>query len=257
MSVALITGASKGIGRAIAGQLAARGHDVWLVARNEAQLQQAALEIEKQYAVKARYFAADLSRPGAPAEVFDWCRSSGEDVHVLVNNAGYGLSGPFEQYGLQDHLDMMHVNMDAVVALTHLFLPQLKKQQRAYILNIASSAGYQATPYLSIYAGTKAFVRLFSRGLRAELKGTGVSITCVNPGATDTAFVDRAQVGQKGRDLAKKVQMTPEAVAKTAVAALFAGKTEIITGAINKLGAFLVWLLPKKVVENSAAKIYQ
>jgi short-subunit dehydrogenase len=257
MPVALITGASKGIGRAIASQLAARGNDVWLVARNEAQLQQAALEIEAQHGVKARYFVADLSQPDAPKQVYDWCLSQGVGVEILVNNAGYGLSGPFEQHSLEEHLNMMQVNMGAVVTLTYLFLPMLKKSSKAYILNIASSAGYQATPYLSLYAASKSFVRLFSRGLHEELKRSAVSLTCVNPGATDTAFVDRAQIGKKGRDLAKKVQMSPEQVARLAVSAMYAGKTEVITGVVNKLGAFLVWLLPKKMIESSAAKIYQ
>ncbi len=257
MSVALITGASKGIGRAIADQLAARGLDIWLVARNEVQLQQAALEIESKYGVKTRYLVADLSQAGASQKLLDWVESEGAELEVLVNNAGYGLSGPFEQYTLDDHRNMMQVNMSAVVELTYLFLPLLRKRSRSYILNIASSAGYQATPYLSLYAATKAFVRLFSRGLRRELKKSPVSVTCVNPGATDTAFNDRAQIGQKGRDLAKKVQMSSDDVAKLAVQALYARKAEVITGFVNKLGAFLVWLLPKSVIENSAAKIYQ
>lgn len=255
MSVALITGASKGIGRAIADQLAARGLDIWLVARNEVQLQQAALEIGSKYGVKTRYLVADLSQPGASQKLLDWCE--GAELEVLVNNAGYGLSGPFEQYTLEDHRNMMQVNMTAVVELTYLFLPLLRKRPRSYILNIASSAGYQATPYLSLYAATKAFVRLFSRGLRRELKKSPVSVTCINPGATDTAFNDRAQIGQKGRDLAKKVQMSSDDVAKLAVQAMYARKAEVITGFVNKLGAFLVWLLPKSVIENSAAKIYQ
>ena len=257
MSIALITGASKGIGRAIAHRLAARGSHVLLVARNEVQLKQVAMEIEARYPVKAKYLVADLSQPGAPARIFEWCRDQGEEVDVLVNNAGFGLSGPFEQYPLEEHLGMMRVNMDAVVAMTCLFLPLLRRQPRSYILNIASSAGYQATPFLSLYAATKSFVRLFSRGLHEELKNSPVSVTCVNPGATDTAFNDRAQIGQKGRDLAKKVQMTPEDVARIAVDALYAGKTEVITGVVNKMGAFLVWLLPKKLIERSAAKIYQ
>ena len=257
MAFALITGSSKGIGRAIAHQLAQKGKPILLIARNEGELKEAASEIREQFKVEVQWLAADLSDSHAPKKIFDWCASAGYEVDVLVNNAGYGLSGPFERFGLDVQLNMMRVNMEAVVSLTALFLPVLKKHPKSYILNIASSAGYQATPYLGLYAATKSFVRLFSRALHHELKSANVTVTCVNPGATDTAFNDRAQVGQKARDLARKVNMTADDVAKTAVAAMYSGKTEVITGFLNKMGAFLVWLLPKKLVEGSAAKIYQ
>jgi short-subunit dehydrogenase len=257
MAFALITGSSKGIGKAIAQQLAQKGKPVLLIARNEGELKQAASAIAHQFKVEVQWLVADLSDTNAPKKIFDWCQSSGYDVDVLVNNAGYGLSGPFEKFPLDAQLSMMRVNMEAVVSLTALFLPVLRKHSKSYILNIASSAGYQATPYLGLYAATKSFVRLFSRALHHELKASNVSVTCVNPGATDTSFNDRAQVGQKARDLAKKVNMTADDVAAIAVAAMYSGKTEVITGFINKMGAFLVWLLPKKLIEGSAAKIYQ
>ena len=257
MAFALITGASKGIGRSIAIQLSRRGKDVLLVARNAAMLEQAAAEIASTCKVKALYLATDLSHPDAAQQVFDWCRDNNYTVDVLVNNAGYGLSGPFESHKLEDHMNMVQLNTLTVVRLCHLFLPVLRSQPKAYILNIASSAAYQATPFLGLYSASKSFVLLFSRALSRELRGTPVSVTCVNPGSTDTDFVDRALVKEKGRDLAKKVNMTPDAVAKIAVDSMYSGKTEVITGFINKLGAFLAWLLPKKLVENSAAKIYQ
>ena len=152
---------------------------------------------------------------------------------------------------------MMQLNMNAVVALTFLFLPLLKQQPKAYILNIASSAAYQAVPYLSLYAATKAFILQFSRGLHYELKKTIVSVTCICPGATDTGFAARAQLGAKGLKTAEKVNMTPEQVADIAVNGMFSGKTEVIIGLINKAGAFFAWLLPKKLVEQTAAKIYE
>lgn len=257
MSYALITGASKGIGKAIAEELARKGKDVLLVARDAVMLQSVCSSIESSWKVKAFYLSVDLTAEGAARDVFNWCQQNNYVVDVLVNNAGYGLSGPFEDYSLKEHQNMMHLNMNVVVELTYLFLPVLKQQPKSYILNIASSAAYQATPFLGIYAASKSFVVLFSRALNVELKKSNVSVTCVSPGSTDTAFVDRAKVGQKGRDLARKVNMTPEQVARLAVEALYKGKTELITGFINKLGAFAAWLLPKKVVENSAAKIYQ
>jgi short-subunit dehydrogenase len=257
MAYALITGASKGIGKAIAFQLAAKGNDLILVARSEQLLQAVAEEIKKAHKVSVDFFAIDLAEQGAAQKLYNWCSEKGYSISVLVNNAGYGLSGKFDTYSLSDHLQMMQVNINAVVELTHLFLPQLKQQASAYILNIASSAAYQAVPYLSVYAASKAFVLQFSRGLNYELKNTSVSVTCISPGSTDTDFATRANVGEKGMKAAKKVNMTPEDVAKIAVDAMYAKKREVITGLLNKLGAFFVWLLPKRLVENTAAKIYE
>lgn len=257
MSFALITGASKGIGKSIALQLAANKKDLLLIARSEQQLQELATDVQKKYGIKAYYLSMDLSRQEASRHVFNWCSENGYDVDMLINNAGYGLSGSFERYTLEEHVNMMQLNMNVVVEMTYLFLPQLKKQPKAYILNIASSAAYQAIPYLSLYAASKSFVLQFSRGLHHELKKTNVSVTCVNPGATDTAFVDRANVGTKGLELAKKFNMRPDEVAKIALDGMYKGKTEVITGFLNKLGAALAWLLPKKTIEKASAKIYQ
>jgi len=257
MSFALVTGASKGIGKSIALELASRKSDLLLVARNEELLRSLSENIRKEYGVNCHYLSLDLSAPHAPREVFNWCRSNGYDVHILVNNAGYGLSGAFDTYSLEDHLNMMQLNMNVVVEMTYHFLPDLKKHPRAYILNIASSAAYQAVPFLSAYAASKSFVLQFSRGLHLELKGTTVSVTCVSPGATDTSFVDRANIGAKGLELAGKFNMQPAEVAKIAVNAMFKGKTEVITGFLNKVGAALAWLLPKKTIEKASAKIYQ
>jgi short-subunit dehydrogenase len=257
MEYALITGASKGIGKAIAANLAARGFNVLLVARSEDLLQQEAARIAAQFPVLTDWLALDLSTAEAAQNVYDWCRAKGYTVRALVNNAGYGLSGPFEKYSMQEHVNMMTLNMTTLVALTRLFLPDLRAQPRAYILNVASSAAYQAVPGLSTYAATKAFVLMFSRGLRQELRKTGVSVTCVCPGATDTDFPNRAQVGAKGLKAAERLNMTPETVAALATRAMLSGKAEVITGFVNKVGATLAWLLPKNLVENIAGKIYE
>jgi short-subunit dehydrogenase len=257
MDYALVTGASKGIGKAIATNLAARGFNVLLVARSEDLLQQEAARIAAQYPVSTDWLALDLSTAEAPQNVYDWCRAKGYTVQALVNNAGYGLSGPFEKYSPQEYVNMMTLNMTALVALTRLFLPHLRAQPHAYILNVASSAAYQAVPGLSTYAATKAFVLLFSRGLHQELRKTSVSVTCVSPGATDTDFPNRAQVGAKGLKAAERLNMTPETVAALATRAMLSGKAEVITGFVNKVGATLAWLLPKNLVENIAGKIYE
>lgn len=257
MSYALITGASKGIGKAIAFELAAKGYNLLLVARSEDLLRQTGDEIKSRHAVQVRHFAIDLSAHDAAQAIFQFAQQHALAVSILVNNAGYGLSGPFESYSLEQHLNMMQVNCTSVVQLTHLFLPQLKQQPGSHILNISSSAAYQAVPYLSVYAASKSFVLSFSRGLRYELRKTAVNITCVCPGSTDTDFATRAQVGEKAMKTAQKVNMTAEQVGKAAVNAMFSKKAEVITGAINKLGGFLTWLLPKKVLEGGAARIYE
>lgn len=257
MEYALITGASKGIGKAIATDLAARGFNVLLVARSEELLQQATAGITSLYPVKADWLALDLSAATSAQQVYDWCRAKGYVVRALVNNAGYGLSGPFEKYSAEEHVNMMTLNMTTLVALTRLFLPGLRAQPSAYILNVASSAAYQAVPGLTTYAATKAFVLMFSRGLRQELRKTSVSVTCVCPGATDTDFPNRAQVGAKGLKAAERLNMSPETVAHLATRAMLSRKSEVITGFVNKVGATLAWLLPKNLVENIAGKIYE
>lgn len=257
MEYALITGASKGIGKAIAEELAARKFNVLLIARSENELKKTASEIAEKYKVNTDFLVLDLSVINAAENIYNWCKQKNYAVQILINNAGYGLSGPFEKYSYAENMNMMSLNMITPVQLCQLFLPDLKAQPKSYILNIASSAAYQAVPNLSLYAATKSFVLSFSRGLRQELSKTNVSVTCVCPGATDTDFVKRAQVSEKGLKAADKVNMMPEDVAKIAVQSMLAGKAEVITGIINKLGAFMVWLLPKGLVEKTAMKIYE
>jgi short-subunit dehydrogenase len=255
MAYALITGASKGIGKCLAEGLAARGYDVLLVARSEQLLLDLGSSLQSRFKVNTAILAIDLSAPGAADKVFAWARSY--DIRVLVNNAGYGLGGALDKSPLSDTLAMMRVNMEVPVSLCRLLLPQLRQQPKAYILNIASSAAYQSVPGMNVYAATKSFVLSFSRGLRQELKKSAVSVTCVSPGATDTNFVNQAQLGEKARKMADKVNMSPEKVAAIALRSLFAGKGEVIPGFINKLGAAAAWLLPKGLTESTAMKIYQ
>ena len=256
MSVALITGASKGIGKAIAEELAKRKIDVLLVARSGDLLKQLAGSLSADYSVKTDYLVTDLTEPDAAEKIFKWCTEKKYPVNMLINNAGYGLSGGFENYSLQDHLDVMKVNMSVTVELCHLFLPSLKLQPQSYILNIASHAAFQAVPGLNVYSASKAFLRSFSRGLRYELRKTNVSVTVIYPGSTDTDFARRANVGPTAQKAAKRFNMAPGKVASIAINAMFARKSETTAGIINKIGKFFVWLLPKKLSEKTAATIY-
>lgn len=257
MAFALITGASKGIGKAIARELASKGFDLLLVARTESLLTAVAEEIKKDFGKTVHWLAADLSDASSSQKIFDWCGQNHFTLSVLVNNAGYGLSGKFNTYSLEENLQMVKVNVGTVIELTQLFLPQLQLQPKSYILNISSTSAYQAVPYLALYGASKAFVLQFSRALRYELKHTTVSVTCISPGTTDTDFAHRANVGEKALKTAEKFNMTPEAVAKVAVESMLKEKTEVVVGFINKLSAFLVRLVPKKLSENTAAKIYE
>src|ERR1700759_2075500 len=256
MPFALITGASKGIGKCIAEELAARGFDLLLIARSADLLEQVAKEISNQTGRNCQWLALDLAENQAAESVYDYCNKKQLVVSVLVNNAGYGLSGKFEKYSAQEQTEMLMVNIITLTKLTRLFLPTLLKQQAAYILNIGSSASYQAVPLLSAYAASKAYVLSFSRGLFQELKKTNVSVTCICPGPTDTNFVNRANVGTKGQKAADRFNMSPQAVAHIAVDSLFRRKPEVITGGLNKLSAFFAWLLPKSIVEGIAMKLY-
>jgi short-subunit dehydrogenase len=256
MPFALITGASKGIGKAIAEILAARGYDLLLVARSGDLLEQVSSEIHSLTNRNCHWLALDLAEDQAAEDVYTWCEKNQYNISVLVNNAGYGLSGSFEKYSAREHADMLHVNMITLTKLTRLFLPDLLKQPAGYILNIGSSASYQAVPLLSAYAASKAYVLSFSRGLYQELRKTKVSVTCVCPGPTDTHFVNRANIGAKGLKAAERINMSPKAVAIIAVDSLFRRKPEVIAGGLNKLTVFFVRLLPKSIVEGIAKKLY-
>ncbi|MEO7310584.1 MAG: SDR family oxidoreductase [Chitinophagaceae bacterium] len=256
MSYAIVTGASKGIGRAISISLAKRNCDLILVARSKDLLEQLAAELRNSYKIKCACFALDLSLPDAPDKLLLWCQQNSLTVSILVNNAGYGLAGIFETHTWAKHKELMTVNMNMPVQMIHAFLPMLKEQQQSYILNIVSTTAYQALPKLALYAAAKSFLLSFSRALQFELKKTSVSVTAVSPGSTDTDFAKRAEMGPKASKNAAKFNMTPEAVAEIAVKAMFAKKVEVITGLSNKLGAFMAWLLPKRFIESTAAGFY-
>ncbi len=257
MSYALITGASKGIGKEIASILASQGYHLLLIARNSYELQMVKEELEKKYAIQADYLVSDLSEEGAVDRIVQWVESKQIDLRILVNNAGYGLVGQFETYSFEENQKMMQVNMNALVDMCQKFFPFLSGKGKTHVLNIASSTAYQAIPNMSLYAATKVFVLNFSRGLYHEWKSKGIIVTAVSPGATTTNFNDRANLPAKARKAAEKITMTPESVAKLAVAGMFAGKQEVITGFVNKVAAFLAWVTPKSISEKIAKGIYE
>lgn len=253
---ALITGASKGIGKSIAILLAKKGYNLLLVARSETDLASLSSSIQHEYKIKVAYLPIDLAQNEAAEKVAEWSKQQTSDLSVLINNAGYGLYGNFMELDLAGQVNMLQLNINAVVELTHHLLPVLKQQQQAYILNLSSTAAYQAVPSLSVYSATKAFILSYSRGLRYELLNTPVSVSCLCPGPTDTGFASRAGLDAFA-DLAEKFNMSPDVVAQIGIKGMFNKKPEIIAGFLNQLSAFGARHLPKALIEKVSASLYK
>jgi short-subunit dehydrogenase len=252
---ALVTGASSGIGREIALQLAQAGYSLLLVSRNEAELAELGKLIVQKNGVKTAFLAIDLSLPDSAQQVADWCVKNEYPVDILANNAGYGLWGHFDHVELEGQVNMVNLNISTVVALTYLMLPVLKKASQAYVLNVASTAAYQAVPTLAVYAATKSFVLSFSRAISYELKDTNISVSCLCPGPTETGFARRAGMDAL-KDLAEKFNMPAAEVARKGIKGMFDKKKEIIPGTLNLISAKAVSFIPKRLVEKVSAGLY-
>jgi hypothetical protein len=243
MPSALITGASSGIGLELARVFAREGYRVVLVSRNEKLLRDLAGELKTETVVIAK----DLTKTGAAQEVFDQvCQ-----VDALVNNAGFGSSGRFAEAPLNEQLDMMQLNMTALVALTGLFLPGMLKAKSGRILNVASTAAFQPGPLMAVYYATKAFVLSFSEAIHEELSGSGVIVTALCPGATETGFGDRANMNDARLFKGKKL-MDARAVAEAGYRGLIAGKAIVIPGLMNRMMAQSVRVSPRSAVRKIA-----
>jgi uncharacterized protein len=254
---AVITGASKGIGKAISFELAKKQYNLVLVARSADLLEIVKKEIQSIHKIKIETLALDLSANDSASKLLAFCEAKKLDVSILVNNAGYGLSGKIDKHLAEDNSNMIQLNVLSLTQITQAFLPILEKNAPSYILNVASTAAYQAIPGLAIYSATKSFVLSFSRALYHELKHRNIFVTALSPGPTATDFADRAQVGEKGLKAAEKVNMTAEEVAQIGLNALFAKNPEVVTGILNKIGAFGAGLLPKFLAEKIAGSIYE
>jgi len=252
---ALITGASQGLGAALATELAGHGFGVLLVARSAQALQEVARQAGALNGGRAHVLTADLFAPGAVEQVADRVHGLNVPLTCVVNNAGQGLWGRFDGLGLGDQLRMMHLNMDVPVELTHRLLPLLKGAKRAYVLNISSMTAYTALATMAVYGGSKAFLLRWSRALRAELAGTGVSVTAVCPGSIITGFTARAGM-QAMDDLARKFGSGPGPVAASAVKAMLKGKAEVVPGLLNRITAKAQGWLPDSLNEKVANGIY-
>jgi short-subunit dehydrogenase len=248
---ALVTGASKGIGAALAEALAKRGHPLILVARSRVELEALAAKLTGAHQVKCVVLTSDLSQATAPGLLWAEVERLGLPVEVLINNAGFGLLGPFKDNALQSELDMIQLNISALTALSKLALPAMLARKQGRILNVASTAAFVPGPFMAVYYASKAYVLSFSEALSSELEGTGVTVTALCPGATRTEFA--AVAGSTDSKLFKGSNvMDVGPVVDAAMRGLFAGKSLVIPGFQNKLLLQSLRFAPRKMTRNVA-----
>ncbi|HXO21376.1 MAG TPA: SDR family oxidoreductase, partial [Thermoanaerobaculia bacterium] len=251
---ALVTGASSGIGREIARVLAANGFDLVLVARSGGPLQDLARELQGKHGGGARVIVKDLAVPTAPAEIA--AELDRIAIDVLVNNAGFATYGPFAETDLAAELKEMQLNVVALTHLTKLFLPAMLARRWGRILNVASTAAFQPGPLMAVYYATKAYVLSFSEAIAEELSGSGVTVTALCPGPTESGFQDRADMHDSKLFAGKKI-MDAATVARAAYDGLMAGKRIVIPGWRNRLLAESVRVTPRRLVTAVVRKMQE
>src|SRR6202521_3294473 len=252
---ALITGASAGIGVAFAQELASGGTNLVLTARRKDRLEELTRRLTAAHKVSTEVIAVDLADSKAPEKIFAFTKGKGIEIDLLINNAGFGQYGEFPSVEKQRLLDMVQVNCHAVVHLTRLYLPEMVARHRGDLLIVASTASFQAVPYISTYAATKAFDLLFAEGLAEEMKPHGIRVCALCPGSTDSEFHEVA--GQTDIAASMRSQETAEKVARTGLRALAAGKSYVISGMGNYLGAHSQRLAPRRMVSRIIAGMFR
>jgi len=249
----LITGASQGMGKQMAHECAMLGRNVLLVSLPNEGLQNIAEEITKEFKVESDYFECDLTVMESAEKIYHWTQENKYDVDFLINNAGFGGSGPFEDYPNEYVNRMLDLNIRATTNLTHYFIPELKKNAPSYILNSASMIANFPCPYKTIYAATKVYVKSFTRALREELKPYNISVSVLQPGATPTNKVVRNQIESGGFFF--KISVTNvKKVAKKAINRTLKGQAVIVPGFKNRLSLRAIKLLPMSLVQYIVAK---
>ena len=253
---AVVTGASGGIGRAFAELLAADRYDLVLVARREDALRELADSLAARYGTRALVLALDLSGPGASKAVGERVAAEGIEIDILVNNAGFGGLGPFAGRPLDAHLSMIQVNVAALTALTHLFLPGMLARRRGRILNVSSTAAFQPGPFMAVYYATKAYVQSFTEALAAEVQGEGVTVTAFAPGPTRSGFQETAGIGSiplvAGRALPDSMS-----VARIGYRAMMHGRRSVVPGLFNRIGAQAYRVLPRRWLTALIGRLQQ
>ena len=256
-ATALITGASGGIGEAIARQLAARGAHLILVARSEGKMQALAQELSAKYGIQAAVIALDLTRPDAGEVLEREVQMRNLTVDILVNNAGFG---GFSEFWMQDAGEinrMVAVNIAALTDLTRRFLPDMVKRGRGRVLNVASTAAFLPGPLMAVYYASKAYVLSFSEAVNEELRGTGVSVTALCPGPVATGFQDAASLGESKllSGSTRVAMLSADEVARQGVNAMLRGQAVLVAGGVNKVQSLLPRFLPRAAVARLIARV--
>lgn len=246
----LITGASSGIGMELARVFAREGHDLLITARREERLNELKKELESKYGISVSVLPLDLSEINAPQALFDFAQQNNLIVDILINNAGVGDFGKFHKSDWDWQETMIDLNMKSLTHLTHLFLPEMIKLDRAYVMNVASNAAFQPGPLMSVYYATKNYVLAFSEAIANELQDTGVSVTALCPGPTKSEFQETADM-QKSRLVNLMPLPDPRQVAEYGYKALINGKRVAVHGISNKIFSVVVRLLPRRLVTST------
>jgi short-subunit dehydrogenase len=239
---ALVSGASSGIGLALARSLARRGAHLVITARSEDKLNELAAELQK-LGVSVHVFASDLSQKGAAAHLFEQVEKAGLQIDLLINNAGFGQWGDFLDVSRETYEEMLQLNINALTELCHLFIPAMLKRGEGGIINVGSTASFIPVPFAAVYSATKAYVLMFTEALQGEYAERGISCMTLCPGGTASNFATVANPGQKLKTSGFKD--SPESVAETGLEAFISGKLYVITGA-NKIVGILPRLLSRK-----------
>ena len=251
MKTTLITGASSGIGEAFARKLAARGHNLLLVARSEDKLVALCNEFGRENNAKAQFVAMDITEPDAPARLFAETEARGLEVDLLINNAGFGSMGDFAKHDLERELNMIDLNVRSLVDLTYRFLQPMRSRKQGAIINVASTAGFQPVPFMANYAATKAFVLSFSEALWEENRPFGIKVMALCPGVTETNFFEASRMQRPPA----RTSQTPEQVVDTALRALARGKSSVISGWTNFFMVESERIVPRSFVLRAAGAV--
>lgn len=253
MNVTLITGASGGIGKALAWQFAAQGHNLLLVARNEEQLSALCIELRAKYKVEAHYITADLCKPGMPEFIYEESLRKGLSVNVLINNAGKGSSGEFYKNDLAAELEIIQLNDVSLVALCHCFLKDMIVKRGGVIINVASMIAFAPSPYMAVYAGSKHFVKAFTYSLAEECKPYNVNVMLFSPGLTTSNFMNTKENNNEwGKVLTENAStQTPEQVAAELMTAFEKDKAFWVSGSKNRMLRKIAEILPQRYIAKT------
>lgn len=243
---ALVTGASGGIGADIARRLAKEGCHLILVARREEKLQELQNELKEKFGTVSHLIPMDLSQPGACHDLYNQVKEKELEVNILINNAGCGLVGDFQELSLETQENMVQLNVNCLMSLTHLFGADMKARKSGRIMNIASVVGFFPAPLMAVYAATKAFVLSFSEAIYQEYLDHGVLVSAICPGTTRSDFFDNAGFGENNRHVG--MAMSSKVVADQAVEAMLQGRRRHTTGIRNKILVALTWLIPNQII---------